>query len=208
MLNKPSEHACADTRTARRPHRTVAAAVALGLVALAAHGLAFAAQADPGVTVTEPTAPVTVTSPDTDEAAAASAEEETGGASDDNRDDLGEEPDRQAVPDGAAQPQAPAYDEASGEDGDPPAETAGTDVVGVARVLDAAAAADLEGTPYGPDMTRAEETGVPVANGVSADPMEALLAVVRRQQESGSSVKVVAADPATGRVVYGPVEGA
>ena len=56
--------------------------------------------------------------------------------------------------------------------------------------------------PTGPDMSRALETGMPMSNGVSADPMAFLLSVVAAQQGEGSLVRVAASDTDTGHITY------
>ena len=62
---------------------------------------------------------------------------------------------------------------------------------------------DADGIPVGPDMTRAEESGLPMAGGVSANPAETLLEEAERRFEDGSSPEVIAVDGATGRLEYG-----
>ena len=59
-----------------------------------------------------------------------------------------------------------------------------------------------DGTPCGPDATLALETGVPMAGGESANPMDALLETVARQQVEGSPIEVAYADEDTGQVAY------
>lgn len=61
---------------------------------------------------------------------------------------------------------------------------------------------DAPSFPDGPDMTHAEETGMPVAGGTSSDPFEVLLAVAREQQEKYGAAAIVATDEATGRISY------
>lgn len=60
---------------------------------------------------------------------------------------------------------------------------------------------DDEG-PRGPDATLAEATGMPMAGGPSANPLEALLQVVAKYQDGGATTTVEAYDEATGTVVY------
>ena len=64
------------------------------------------------------------------------------------------------------------------------------------------AAETSDGTPCGPDATLALETGVPMAGGESANPMDALLETVARQQVEGSPIEVAYADEDTGQVAY------
>ncbi len=200
---------------AHRLPRVAALGLALGLYTLApcCPAPAPAAQPDPGVTVTEPTAP-----PDgADGEAVQGVASETSGVELDGAaaptdggvaDDGGAAAEEAQSRTGDGGPSAGAETGESPDEGTEEADAGtaaaeGLEGIGVARALDAAAAADLEGTPYGPDMTGAEETGLPVAGGASADPMEVLLAVVRQRQAEGFPVTVEMADPATGRVVYG-----
>lgn len=63
-------------------------------------------------------------------------------------------------------------------------------------------APSFEDAPSGPDATLALATGVPMAEGISADPLGTLLQTVALRQEEGSPIRVVTADAATGSVVY------
>ncbi len=101
-------------------------------------------------------------------------------------------------------------DRAAGDAGEPsgPDEDAGADsatdgTAGEAPgAMEPDSADDTPSFPDGPDMTHAEETGMPVAGGTSSDPFEVLLAVAREQQERYGAPPIVAADEATGRISY------
>lgn len=56
--------------------------------------------------------------------------------------------------------------------------------------------------PSGPDMTKAEETGVPMANGISADPPTVLRQVVEARLESGFGAVLQSLDDQTGVACY------
>lgn len=58
--------------------------------------------------------------------------------------------------------------------------------------------------PTGPDATLAEATGMPMAGGPSASPLETLLQVVAKYQDRDIAAAVEAYDEATGEVVYAP----
>lgn len=60
----------------------------------------------------------------------------------------------------------------------------------------------VEDGPSGPDATLALATGVPMAQGASAHPLDALLQTVALHQQEGSSVRVVATNADTGSVIY------
>lgn len=61
---------------------------------------------------------------------------------------------------------------------------------------------DRDEGPTGPDTTMAEATGMPVAGGTSADPMDALLQALATYQDTAPVASVIAFDEATGHVVY------
>lgn len=56
--------------------------------------------------------------------------------------------------------------------------------------------------PSGPDMTKAEETGMPVANGISADPPTVLRQVVEARLESGFGAVLQSFNDQTGVACY------
>lgn len=124
-------------------------------------------------------------------------------------------PDSESTPDmEAATPEEdPSSDEASMETEVPPTEDTSyaepqsdpSDSVGAGEVSypGGAPGFDADGIPVGPDMTRAEESGLPMAGGVSASPAETLLQEAERRFEDGSAPEVLAVDAATGRLEYG-----
>lgn len=173
--------------------RAAALGLALGLCALApcCPAPAPAAPADPGVTITEPAAPVNDAEGEgTREAEAAN----TGNPADCDPTPAGEDAD--GVGDDAG---GFAADEAAETDVDPEASGNAEDA---AETTGAAEGANGE-EPDARDHDVTAEAARPAGTEDSADPMEVLLAVVRQRQAEGFPVTVEMADPVTGRVVYG-----
>lgn len=61
---------------------------------------------------------------------------------------------------------------------------------------------DGDDGPVGPDTTLAKATGMPMAHGTSADPMDALLQTLAKQSAYSQPASVVDFDTETGRVTY------
>jgi hypothetical protein len=81
-------------------------------------------------------------------------------------------------------------DQAATEE-EPPAETSYVDGLPV-----------VDGGTVGPDMSGAQEAGLPVAGGVSCNPLDVLLLAVEQNQAVGLDVYVTSADSESGSVAY------
>lgn len=130
---------------------------------------------DLGYTVTAPSAPSadpTGPSPQTDGSAGAAVGEPSNGG----RDTTGESVDA---------PQGAEGETGTPVDGGEPNEPSQTPPL-----------------PVGPDMSLAEATGMPMAHGVSANPLDVLMDATLQNQTQGISPAVVDANDQTGRVVY------
>jgi hypothetical protein len=59
--------------------------------------------------------------------------------------------------------------------------------------------------PMGPDRSGALETGMPMSDGYSCEPMEVLLDAVETAQYAGCDVQIIDVDAEAGSVVYSPL---
>ena len=179
--------------TSRAPHRTISYLAACAAVILTASAVccpnpAPAAQGDepPQPEASRPAEEGAEANPPIEDAVASEPGQEAPEPS--------IQPEPQTPAETPAQPELQAPAEAPAEP-DPEASPEAT-------APPASASNQPEAAEPVPDKSRALETGVPVSNGISANPASVILDVATAMELAGVSPEVLGVDTSTGRVLY------